>query len=59
MFRATGINIASDTRIDHPLVGESGITYEAKCKGYFKIKDVQESQVSIPWNCGLWDQHVG
>ena len=47
---ATGVSIASDTRIDHLLVGGSEITYEAKCKGYFGIKEVSESQVSIMWN---------
>ena len=44
--------------VDHPLDGVSGIAYEAKCKGYFRIKDVQESQVSILWNYALWAEHV-
>ena len=35
--------MASVTRIDHPLGGGSRITYEAKCKRYFRNKDVQES----------------
>ena len=25
----------------------------------FENKDVQESQVLIMWNCGLWGHHVG
>ena len=52
------IIIASDIRIDHPLDGGWGVTYKAKCKGYLGNKEVQESQVSILWNYGLWVYHV-
>ena len=35
------------------------ITHKAKSIRYFGIKVVQESQVSILWNCGFWAHHVG
>ena len=35
------------------------ITHKAKSIRYFGIKVVQESQVSIMWNCGLWAHDVG
>ena len=33
-------------------------SHEAECQEYFGIKVVQESQVSILWNCGLWAHHM-
>ena len=54
-FRATGVSMVSDTRIDDFSEGGSWITYEAKPK---ENSGVQESQVSILWNYGLWAHHV-
>ena len=53
-FRAKKNNAASDTEMKHGEEVSSCITYEAGCQEYFGIKVVQESQVSILWNCGLW-----
>ena len=53
-FIAMKNNYASDTAMKHGEEVSSCITYEAGCQEYFGIKVVQESQVSILWNCGLW-----
>ena len=58
-FRAMKNNVAPDTGMKDGEEVSSCITYEAECQKYFGIKVVQESQVSILWNCGLWDHHVG
>ena len=50
----------SDARIDDLSEGGSWITYEATSKEKaWEQEGVQESQVSILWNCGLWAHHVG
>ena len=59
-FNAMETIIASDTGIDDLSEGGSWITYEAKReKKTLGTGGVQESQVSILWNCGLWAHHVG
>jgi hypothetical protein len=35
------------------------ITHKAKSKGYFGIKDIQKSQVTILWNCGEGGSKIG
>ena len=58
-FRAKKNNVASGTDMKHGEEVSSCITYEAECQEYFRMKVVQESQVSIVWNYGLWAHHVG
>ena len=58
-FRATRISIASDTKIDR--LGRWSMNYiRVHARGIsLETGGVQESQVSILWNCGLWAHHVG
>ena len=48
----------SDTRIDH--LGRWPVNYiRGHARGItLGTRGVQESQVSILWNCGLWAHHV-
>ena len=58
-FRATGIIIVFHTRIDDLSEGSSWIAYEATREEQSWEQGVQESQVLILWNWGLWAHHVG
>ena len=57
-FRATGISIVSDTRIDH--LGRWPVNYIRGHARWINLGTggAQESQVLILWNCGLWAHHV-
>ena len=59
-FRATGISIVSDARIID-LIGKEAheLLTSPRGRNNFGNWGVQESQVSILWNCGLWAHHVG
>ena len=48
-----------DSRMNNGIAFSSWITYEARCKGYIRIRVVKKIQVSIQWTCGLWVHHVG
>ena len=57
---SNGIIIVSDARIDD-LIGRWLMNYvRVHARGItLGTGGVQESQVSILWNCGLWAHHVG
>ena len=56
---SNGIIIVSDARIDD-LIGRWLMNYIRVHAGGITLETggVQESQVSILWNCGLWAHHV-
>ena len=57
-FRVARVSTASDTKIDH--LGRWFVIYiRVHARGItLGIGGVQDSQVSILWNCGLWAHHV-
>ena len=59
-FQSNGIIIVSDARIDDLIrkVAHELLTSPSG-RNNFGNWGVQESQVSILWNCGLWAHHVG